>query len=62
VDNDSRVKRLRELIEEAKAMQRDASQLVADLTDQLERSILNHPNLGVSNDRPARRRRNKPRD
>jgi hypothetical protein len=53
-------KRLREMIQQASDIQQSATQLVVDLTDQLQRSILLHND--TSDDRPARsERRRKPR-
>jgi hypothetical protein len=50
---DPRVRQLRDLLDEATKLQEHASTLIAELTDQLQRSIFTHDDRGV----PAERRR-----
>ena len=52
---DPHTEHLRRLIDEAKALQREASALVIEITDQLQRSIWLHNDMG--DDRPSRPRR-----
>jgi len=52
---DPHTEHLRRLIEEAKSLQRAASALVIEITDQLQRSIWLHND--TADDRPSRVRR-----
>jgi hypothetical protein len=52
---DPHTEHLRRLIDEAKALQREASALVIEITDQLQRSIWLHND--TVDDRPPRPRR-----
>jgi hypothetical protein len=58
--DDPRIQSLRQLIDEATALQEQATKLVVEITDQLQRSIWMHPDWGVAEDRPPRRPRRKP--
>jgi hypothetical protein len=52
---------LRQLIDEASALQQQARTLVAEITDQLERSISTHDDRRVAEDRRRDDRRRAPR-
>jgi hypothetical protein len=52
---------LRQLIDEARALQQQATTLVAEITDQLQRSIWMHEDGPVAEDRRRGDRRRAPR-
>jgi hypothetical protein len=58
---DERVRRIRELLTEATQLQETATKLIAEITDQLQRSIFMHDDRGgprdSASDRPERRRK-----
>jgi hypothetical protein len=58
---DERVRRIRELLTEATQLQETATKLIAEITDQLQRSIFMHDDRGgprdAASDRPERRRK-----
>jgi len=60
---DIRVRRIRELLKEATDLQEAASKLIAEITDQLQRSIFMHDDRGAPRDRSPSEpeRRQKPR-
>jgi hypothetical protein len=58
---DPRVRQLRELLAQANQLQRDATALIAELTDQIQRSIFTHDDRGGPRERRAGERRLKPR-
>jgi hypothetical protein len=58
---DSRLKTLRDLLNEAVALQEQSGRLVADITDQLQRSIFLHDDRGLAVLRPKADRRRTPR-
>jgi len=60
---DIRVRRIRELLKEATDLQEAASKLIAEITDQLQRSIFMHDDRGAPRDRSSGEpeRRQKPR-
>jgi hypothetical protein len=59
---DLRVRRIRELLKEATDLQEAASKLIAEITDQLQRSIFMHDDRGGPRDRSSSEpeRRQKP--
>jgi hypothetical protein len=60
---DLRVRRIRELLKEATDLQDAATKLIAEITDQLQRSIFMHDDRGGPRERSASdpERRRKPR-
>jgi hypothetical protein len=59
---DQRISRIRELLEHATKLQDAATQLIADLTDQIQRSIFIHDDRGGPKERRRyHERRKKPR-
>ena len=58
---DPRVLQLRELLAQANQLQRDATALIAELTDQIQRSIFTHDDRGGPRERRSGERRQKPR-
>jgi hypothetical protein len=60
---DFRVQTLRELLKQATELKESATKLIADLNDQLQRSIFLHDDRGVpaARRRPDADRRRKPR-
>ena len=61
--DDPNVRRVRQLLAEATALQDAATKLIAEITDQLQRSIFMHDDRGSSRDRGSLQleRRRKPR-
>jgi len=61
--DDPNVRRIRQLLAEATALQEAATKLIAEITDQLQRSIFMHDDRGSSRDRSSHEleRRRKPR-
>jgi hypothetical protein len=57
--DDPRIATLRRLIDEATALQEHAARLVAEITDQLQRSIWIHDDRADGQERPRRRERRK---
>jgi hypothetical protein len=57
VVDDPRIKRLRELVDQATALENAAGRLVVELTDQLQRSIFLHDNRPRLPDRRRKRDR-----
>jgi hypothetical protein len=60
--DDPRVECLRELIDQATALQQEATDLVIEITDQLQRSIWLHDDRGLAVVRPKPDRRRRRRD
>jgi hypothetical protein len=58
---DGRLKTLHDLLDEAVALQQQTSRLVAEITDQIQRSIFLHNDSGRAILRPKRDRRLTPR-
>jgi hypothetical protein len=58
---DPRVQRIRELLDEATKLQDAATDLIADITDQIQRSIFIHDDRGGPNRPGQSERRRKPR-
>jgi hypothetical protein len=61
LEEDLRVQRIRELLAEATELQEAATKLIAEITDQLQRSIFMHDDRGERRERdsqqPDRRRK-----
>jgi hypothetical protein len=60
---DQNVRRIRQLLVEATALQQGATKLIAEITDQLQRSIFMHDDRGGPRERESQdlERRRKPR-
>jgi hypothetical protein len=60
---DSNVRRIRQLLAEATALQQAATKLIAEITDQLQRSIFMHDDRGGRREHESQdlERRRKPR-
>jgi len=63
LDEDLRVRRIRELLAEATQLQETATKLIGEITDQLQRSIFLHDDRGGPRESESRssERRRKPR-
>jgi hypothetical protein len=59
---EQRLKTLHQLLSEAATLQEQANKLVAEITDQLQRSIFIHDDMGVAIFRPKADRRRTSRE